>query len=563
MSSLIEWPTIYGSVYFLPGIIVVVLMLLLLLLMSSRRRAKAERARLAPDLPLALEGPALEEEEPPAPAPQTAAFPDYSPGVVTQAVVGTMQTGGVVTQPVGLYTPQPVVQPGMMAPQSRMTAPQPSVAPPLVLVPPPPAAIPAPVTMAVAGGTAAPAATAPVTTAPIAATPVLDAFPEPDLMFEPVKSSRRAKSKAARSIAPLSVVSTVNAPVGTDPLNATIQEIMNGWGELAPEDINRLELFRPDRLNAALAALQPPKTKSNDAKVRLTQMRQYGMDLERRAQAVQAAEAAAAAATEATVTMPAGVMPTGGLPAGAPSPSAPAVTDTVTPTATPAPVAAVPEAKAPAVRSFYDAEPEAESPESIDDREALWAAPRPLWEPDPEPLLEELPAPVFDEIDMEPVGRHGVPLDTSALSAALNTPMGMPVRETRAPAIEPDKAVFAPTPPRVEASAYSKPFFDDDLFWDDEPGAISRLSAKVETAEQLMALPPTERVDMTAFLPPTELAATFRATHDLELKKAVIDTLEHIGTPASLNALGNCFEDTDADIQVYALAAADRLLGVA
>ncbi len=78
-----------------------------------------------------------------------------------------------------------------------------------------------------------------------------------------------------------------------------------------------------------------------------------------------------------------------------------------------------------------------------------------------------------------------------------------------------------------------------------------------------MALPPTERVDMTAFLPPAELAATFRATHDMELKKAVIDTLEHIGTPASLNALGNCFEDADPDIQVYALAAADRLLGVA
>ena len=55
---------------------------------------------------------------------------------------------------------------------------------------------------------------------------------------------------------------------------------------------------------------------------------------------------------------------------------------------------------------------------------------------------------------------------------------------------------------------------------------------------------------MTAFLGPSELAATFRATEDPELKKAVIDTLEHIGSPASLNALGNCFEDADSDIQV-------------
>jgi len=104
----------------------------------------------------------------------------------------------------------------------------------------------------------------------------------------------------------------------------------------------------------------------------------------------------------------------------------------------------------------------------------------------------------------------------------------------------------------------------DHFFWDDEPAqAMSRLSVKVETAEQLLALPADERTDMAAFLPPAELVAAFRATHDADLKKAVIDTLEHIGSPVSLNALGNCFEDTDSDIQTYALAAADRLLGVA
>jgi hypothetical protein len=106
----------------------------------------------------------------------------------------------------------------------------------------------------------------------------------------------------------------------------------------------------------------------------------------------------------------------------------------------------------------------------------------------------------------------------------------------------------------------------DTFFWDDppaDPDPLSRLSVKVETAEQLLALPPQERVDMAAFLGPSELAATFRATKDPDLKKAVIDTLEHIGSPASLNALGNCFGDEDCDIQLYALEAADRLLGVA
>jgi hypothetical protein len=459
-----------------------------------------------------------------------------------------------------------------------MAAAQPSVAPSLTLVPPP--------TASVAPAMAAPGMmTAAVTMAPIATATALDTYPEPDPLFEPVKSGRRAKAKAARSAAALSVVGAVNTPSGTDPLNAAIQEILGGWGELAPEDMKRLELFRPDRLNAALMAVQLPKAKSADAKVRLTQMRQYGIDLERRAQATQAAEAAVAAATVGTAAMPASSMHAGGTPAGTADPVAPEEepleqrSAMFTGYASPAPQAL-------ASRGFYDAEPaqpvlwsENETPAAqtpaltepevfrlpapLDDPDALWAAPRPLWEPDPEPAFEEVPAPVFDEVEMEPAAKQGVPLDTFALRAALDTPMGMPVRETPSPAFDPLEEAFASASLEPATPAYSKPPFDDELFWDDEPETMSRLGVKVETAEQLMALPPTERVDMTAFLPPTELAATFRACHDLELKKAVIDTLEHIGTPASLNALGNCFEDADPDIQVYALAAADRLLGVA
>ncbi len=45
MSSLIEWPSIYGTSYFVPAVVVVVLLLALLLLMSSRRRVALEAAR--------------------------------------------------------------------------------------------------------------------------------------------------------------------------------------------------------------------------------------------------------------------------------------------------------------------------------------------------------------------------------------------------------------------------------------------------------------------------------------------------------------------------------------
>jgi hypothetical protein len=582
MSSFIQWPTIYGSVYFLPGIIVVVLLLLLLLLMSSRRRAKAERRRLAPEPALAFAGPAV-EEEPMAPASEAAAYPDYAPSGMAQPVATAMDQGGVVTQPVGFYS-QPLAQQPMMGQQPMMAA-QPAVPPSLTLVPPPvPAAAPA--AMAVPAMMAAPVMAAAVTMAPAPAALEFDDPLEADSMLEPVKSGRRGKSKAARSTAPLSVVGPVSAPAGTDPLNVAIQEILNGWGELSPEDMKRLELFRPDRLNAALMGVQLTKSHSADAKVRLTQMRQYGIGLERRAQAMRTVEAATAATAAATVDVtsaPAAPMPNGASPAGSPgrpaffdeppieqrspiftgyaSPEEPPTTDSIAAAQAPAPVAQ--EAPAPATRSFYDAEPEIKQAAPMADPDALWAEPRPLWEPDPEPAFEEMPEPVFDEIEMEPVVNRGVHLDTSALAAALNTPMGMPVRDIPATAADPLEEAFTAAPAQPAAPAFAKAPFDDDLFWDDEPEAMSRLSVKVETAEQLMALPPTERADMTAFLPPTELAATFRATHDMELKRAVIDTLEHIGTPASLNALGNCFEDADPDIQVYALAAADRLLGVA
>ena len=70
----------------------------------------------------------------------------------------------------------------------------------------------------------------------------------------------------------------VSGIAGSDPLNAALLDILGGWGDLSPEDMKRLELFRPERLAAALAAVQLPKSKSGDAKVRLSQMRQYSAD---------------------------------------------------------------------------------------------------------------------------------------------------------------------------------------------------------------------------------------------------------------------------------------------
>jgi hypothetical protein len=67
---------------------------------------------------------------------------------------------------------------------------------------------------------------------------------------------------------------------------------------------------------------------------------------------------------------------------------------------------------------------------------------------------------------------------------------------------------------------------------------------------------------MVAFLEPAELSKVFDRTDDPGLKKAIVDTLEHVSNPASLEVLRRCLDDPDPQIQLYALEAADRLLGV-
>ena len=93
---------------------------------------------------------------------------------------------------------------------------------------------------------------------------------------------------------------------------------------------------------------------------------------------------------------------------------------------------------------------------------------------------------------------------------------------------------------------------------DDE---FKSMSTVVKTADDIMALPPVERPDFVVFLGPPELAKLFARTDDQRLKKSVIDILENVGSPASLEVLRTCLDDEDPEIQVYALEAADRLLG--
>jgi hypothetical protein len=574
MSSFIQWPTIYGSPYFLPGIILVVLLLALLLLMSSRRRARAERARLAPDRAgdfdfappqLAAEtGPSTDAGTLPLLGSITPLQPS-APGLVTQPVAVSMQTVAMPMQPVSLAT-QPsgvLTQPVITGQRALGTDFQPAIAPTAPLVPPP-------------GGqnmqTAArfgSATTVPAVTVPVGA----DAAPASLAIASGLPSARPYETPRPA----LTVVPAV-ASVGDDPLKETLYEIMGTSGDLSAEDMKRLDLFRSSVLLAALETIPVPKSKANDGRTRFLQVRQYATVLESRERAAQGAAAAATAAAPvappvaapafqpvsppmretptkprpltlaerqdmfadfAVPTRPATqpvalpVDPLAAVPDPGVVPASPAVAISPAPPTDPAvtasPFVVTPVVSAPAAEPMVMPLIQKRTPDPADDLAdagALWAEPRPLW------------------------GRE---------VRAGDQPEDLPKAEPIAASIQVATPVRANAPAATETTSSE---LDD--FWLDMPvHTLSRLPVKVETAEQLLALPVNERVDMAALLPPAELAATFRATQDAELKKAVIDTLEHIGSPASLNALGNCFEDTSPEIQVYALAAADRLLGVA
>ncbi len=80
---------------------------------------------------------------------------------------------------------------------------------------------------------------------------------------------------------------------------------------------------------------------------------------------------------------------------------------------------------------------------------------------------------------------------------------------------------------------------------------------KLKMARDIMALPKSDRSEVIGFLLGGLLASNGSSP---ELKRAVIDTLEHLHSATLVNVLLDCLDDPDPIVQEYALAAADRLL---
>lgn len=395
-----------------------------------------------------------------------------------------------------------------------------------------------------------------------------EALPEEDLYATPATEPRSHTGHKAQPAPRESVLP------GSDPVRTVVTDILQGWGDLAVEDTNRLEVFRPERVLAAITTAELPKDlKSSEyARTRLTQLKRYAANLERGEEKViiapvsahefsglagerisaDTAETGAAAQAAGIGANAAGLGAAGvgaaalatGASAGTFPYDRPTVAPAVASPADPPPTQTVDATPAAGTATTPGTAWEADVAEAHKSTEtAIAVAAAAFWArsdaPPQPPVQPEPPAPT-EPVQTEPVPTvKPSPLDVWATDQEQPPP---PVAEK--PVLQ-----WEPVVPKADTPA--APSHDDFL---------TSLRGEISTAAGLMALPAGDRKEMLVFLKPGELAKVFAAATDSELKKSVIDALEDIGSSSALDVIHSCLDDPDPEVQIHALDAADRLL---
>jgi hypothetical protein len=350
-----------------------------------------------------------------------------------------------------------------------------------------------------------------------------------------------------------------------DPLGALLTQLMRGWGGLSSEDTRRLSLFRSEKLQAAIQALKLPKDlrDDHDARARLDQLVRYAANLGTSSKHAPPVHTEADAETPATPAMEA-------LSQAAAAKRETAAETATAPSETPAETAPLKEIAASTERAETSALlPDEPVAADMIEATAVVAAPQlswgaaTTWEEVTSPTLEQVEADSgWSSITETPAATETIPAIEA--SAAEGAPAAS-AAETSAEAVAAGWAgafaagAVSPATPGTSANRSISNALDDTV--EIQPPRLPFLGGMVKSADDLLALPKEEQADMVAFLQPSELAGVLAHTTDLDLKRAIIDTLEHVNTPASLDVLRQCLEDPDPAIQTYALQAADRILG--
>ncbi len=367
----------------------------------------------------------------------------------------------------------------------------------------------------------------------------------------------KASDSPGRHAAPATRSAATVLSSDTDPVGAVITDLLQGWGDITTEDTNRLRIFRADRVASALAAAELPKNLKNSeqARARLGQLRHYALSLPQTPTAdleETAGEERAAAASWGIEKTDVFIEPTDNRWGTADAASVAASTGDIAP-----PPADAGDTPPDAALSWYGAVLADKTPDNIGE-------------------VSPTAAPVEEAFLSSPAGPAGESTHLQADVFETGEPgAALPVGDD-----EHDKAVMFQEEPRwpveevpVELSEEPLPQVDEvDVFAEyDEVGpeegatvdtVFTGLGTTITTADELLQLPSDEQAGMLAFISAAELGKAFRQTDQPDLKRAIVDTLEHIGNTAALDVIHDCLDDPDPEIQAYALDAADRLLGV-
>ncbi|NLV71403.1 MAG: HEAT repeat domain-containing protein [Actinobacteria bacterium] len=377
-------------------------------------------------------------------------------------------------------------------------------------------------------------------------------------------------------------------PLSGDPIVGAIGGILQGWGDLTPEDTNRLRIYKPEKVAAAIKATELPKDlrNSDHAVARLNQLRHYASSIHSGLSANHEAKVDAVGDTQVTL------------------PHTPADIDAETADALSTDAGAPAESPATAEQLLSDAEefgvssslahlgsesavfaedaaphestaettpptPHTVADSDLDDTAETPQTPESLWgsssvTASESAALEVGLSPEDSALDHDLTGAE-TRVDEGSLETVVSFDDQLEVVEDTAAeedALILDELVLTDNETTESADASHEAVEADEPEEAADDDFFAGLGATVTTAEDLMALPMDEQAGMLAFLRAAELRKVFGQTTDRDLKRSIIDTLGDIGNTDSLEVLKECLDDPDPEIQVHALNAADRLLGV-
>jgi hypothetical protein len=391
------------------------------------------------------------------------------------------------------------------------------------------------------------------------------------------------------TVAPAEPPAAPPAPSLADPVSYLVGSLLEGQGDLSEPELRRLELYRPAKVIAVAELLKEQLAgKGRETKLaRLARIQQYAETLRVRGEQKTAAQPVAASpaqpeaplslATELTnldfdkelSVLPPKDAASQPESAEAPTPEpvaplAPALT-----LVPPAPDEPVP---APSVPSFaavegpmvgglvWDAPAAAGATQVEPETESTPVEPTPSEEPQPAvaPVAPfTLASEEWSQVEEAAVAVEEVVVEEPAVETEM--PAEAVEMAPEAPPVETLESVTG-TPTHVaegiasEAAAPTLAAQTQDV---DQPADAA---PAVGTAEHVLSLPAAEQADALATLTAAEIARVLSHSTDRDLKLAALSVLERQGTPDALFAINESMDDSDQDVQLHALEAAERLL---